>query len=83
MAFGSVQIGPDVLWYGEGPSNQPFFANVAHGRVEDDGRIGLMWADVPKGVIGACGGLLLHLRSNAEKEALTVTGDFGGRFWTR
>lgn len=77
------QIGPDVLWYGEGPSDRPFFANVAHGRVEDDGRIRLMWADVPKGITGACGALLLQLRHGAEMCAITVSGGFGGRRWTR
>ena len=77
------QIGPDVLWYGEGPTSQPFFANVAHGRIEDDGRVRLMWADVPKGVTGACGALLLQLRGQGEMWAIHATGGFGGRRWTR
>ena len=76
------QIGPDVLWYGEGPTSQPFFANVAHGRAEHDGRIRLMWADVPKGVTGACGALILRVQPD-EMRAVHVTGGFGGRVWTR
>jgi hypothetical protein len=77
------QIGPDVLWYGEGSSDRPFFANVAHGRMEDDGRIRLMWADVPKGTTGKCGALVLHVGHDGEMHAVTATGGFGGRVWTR
>ena len=77
------QIGPDILWYGEGPSDRPFFANVAHGHVEDGGRIRLMWADVPKGVTGACGALVLYLSEPGEMQAVQATGGFGGRRWTR
>ncbi len=77
------QIGPDVLWYGEGPSDKPHFANVAHGRMEDDGCVRLMWADVPKGSTGACGGLVLRVRHGGEMHAVTATGGFGGRTWTR
>ena len=77
------QIGPDVLWYGEGPSDHPFFANVAHGRMEDDGRLRLMWADVPKGVAGACGALVLQVASASEMWAVQATGGFGGRRWSR
>ncbi len=76
-------IGPDVLWYGEGPSDQPFFANVAHGHVEEDGRVRLMWADVPKGITGACGALLLQVCSGGDMQAVHATGGFGGRRWTR
>ncbi len=77
------QIGPDILWYGEAQPDRPFFANVAHGHIESDGRIRLMWADVPKGVTGACGALVLHVDSDGEMHAMKVTGGFGGRRWTR
>ena len=77
------QIGPDVLWYGEGPSDRPFFANVAHGQMSEDGSIRLMWADVPKGVTGACGALQLRITGGGALEAVRVTGGFGGRRWTR
>ena len=77
------QIGPDVLWFGEGPSDRPHFANVAHGRMEHDGQLRLMWADVPKGVTGACGALVLHVASDGEMVAIHATGGFGGRTWTR
>ena len=77
------QIGPDVLWYGEGAPDRPFFANVAHGHLEDDDRVRLMWADVPKGITGACGALLLQVRSPEEMWAVHATGGFGGRRWTR
>ena len=77
------QIGPDILWYGEASADRPFFANVAHGHVDDDGRIRLMWADVPKGITGACGALHLHVRHDGEMEAVHVSGGFGGRTWTR
>jgi hypothetical protein len=77
------QIGPDVLWYGEGPSDKPFFANVAHGRMEDDNCVRLMWADVPKGTTGACGALVLRVRGDGQMHVVTVSGGFGGRVWTR
>ncbi len=77
------QIGPDILWYGKAQPDRPFFANVAHGHIESDGRIRLMWADVPNGVTGACGALVLQVDLDGEMRAMKVTGGFGGRKWTR
>ncbi len=77
------QIGPDILWYGEAQPDRPFFANVAHGHIKSAGRIRLMWADVPKGITGACGALMLHVDSDSEMHATKVPGGFGGQRWTR
>jgi hypothetical protein len=77
------QIGPDVLWYAEAAKGRPFFANVAHGQVDADGMLRLMWADVPKGIAVACGSLLIRVTSPSRMELHRSTGGFGGFVWTR
>ncbi len=76
------QIGPDVLWYGESDPGEAMFANVAHGTVDDHGCLRMRWADVPKGVKGACGELVLRV-TDATMQATRVSGGFGGQRWWR
>lgn len=88
------QIGPDILWYGEAAAGTHFFANVAHGRL-DDGYLRLTWADVPRrghadagpgrvpSLPHACGGLVLQCGQPGRMAAVRQTGGFGGSIWTR
>ncbi len=77
------QIGDDVMWYGEASPTQPFFANVAHGTLDEYGTVRLMWADVPKGKTGACGALVLKIDGDGGMAATRISGGFGGSTWRR
>jgi hypothetical protein len=77
------QLGPEIFWFGEQSSTHPQWGNVAHGEFDDNGRIQLSWADVPKGRIMSSGVLILQIESGDSLVVVSKTGGFGGSTWTR